>query len=104
MSVCLPPKLVITSGMILHDKFYSFYMAAVVSIVSRCDFRIKAYHRNQPNKSKLELCKLWIYFNSHLNNLNLSNKMEHFSCKGVCGLCGHARIDKFTRRASWVYR
>ena len=43
VSVCLPPRLLITSGMsgtiwTLYDwfkKFYSFYMAAVVDIVSR---------------------------------------------------------------------
>ena len=39
--VCLPPRLLITSGMIwtIYDwlnKFYSFYMATVVIIGSRC--------------------------------------------------------------------
>ena len=41
-----------------HDwlnKFYSFYMAAVVDIVSRCGLGIDAHHRNQPDKSKLAL-------------------------------------------------
>ena len=39
----------------LHDwlnKFYSFYMAAKVGIVSIHDFRIKACLTNQPNMSK----------------------------------------------------
>ena len=39
------------------NKFYSCYMAAIVGIVSRCGFIIEAYHRNQPNKSKLVLLK-----------------------------------------------
>ena len=62
VSVCLPPRLVITSGVIWTSydwlsKFYSFYIAAVVSIVSRCGIAIEAHHRNQPNKSRLVLCK-----------------------------------------------
>ena len=53
---CLPPRLLITSGVIWTpydylNKFYSFYMAAIVDIVD-------ARSRNQPNKSKLVLCKL----------------------------------------------
>ena len=32
-------------------------MAAIVSIVIRHGLTIKAHHRNQPNKSKLALCK-----------------------------------------------
>ena len=34
------------------------------------------YHGNQPNKSKLVLCKPLIHCNSHLKQLWLSNKME----------------------------
>ena len=56
------PRLLIASGLIwtLYDwfnKFYSFYMAAVVIISSGCSLRIKVCRRNQPNKSKLVLCK-----------------------------------------------
>ena len=39
------------------NKFNRFYMAAVVGMVSRHDITIEAHHRNQPNKSKLALCK-----------------------------------------------
>ena len=90
LSVCLPPKLVITSGVIWtsHDwlnKFYSFYIAAVFSIVSRCDLIIEAH---QPNKSRLVLCKPLIHFNSHLKQLYISNKMECFSYKGGCDVYG----------------
>ena len=37
------------------NKFYSFYMAAVVSIVSRCAPSKDTRNRNQPNKNKLTL-------------------------------------------------
>ena len=39
------------------DKFYNFYMAAIVSYISRCDLRIEAHHRNQAYKTKPALCK-----------------------------------------------
>ena len=60
--VCLLSRLLITSAMIWipHDwlnKFYSFYIAAVVIIISRCGLRIKAHHRNQHYKTKLSLYK-----------------------------------------------
>ena len=63
VSVCPPPRLVITSGMMWHDmdpydwlnKYCSFCMAAIVGIVSRCGLRIEARRRNQPIKSKLSL-------------------------------------------------
>ena len=60
--VCPPTRLLITSGVIttpchwLH-KFYSFYMAAVVSIISRCGLRNEARHRNQSNKNTLAMYK-----------------------------------------------
>ena len=52
---------------ILYDwlnKLYSFYMAAVVSVVdiiSRRGLSIDVCHTNQPNKSKLALYKLLIH-------------------------------------------
>ena len=39
------------------NKFYKFYMVAVVGIDIRHGLIIKEHHRNQPNKSKLVLCK-----------------------------------------------
>ena len=65
-----------------HDwlnKFYSLYMVAIVSIVSRHGVWIKARHRNQPNKSKIALYRLLLYCNSWLKQLYISNKMEQFS-------------------------
>ena len=61
--VCLPPRLLITSGVILTpydwlNKFYRFYMAAVIGIVNRHDLSIDAHRTNQPNKNKLVLSKL----------------------------------------------
>ena len=60
--VSLPPRLFISNGTIWtqHDwlnKFYSFYMTAIVGIVSRHGLAVEAHHRNQPNKSKLVLHK-----------------------------------------------
>ena len=43
-------------------KFYSFYMAAVVGISNGRGLRIEVHCKNQPNKSKLLLCKLLFYF------------------------------------------
>ena len=68
--VSLLPRLVI-SGVIWtpHDwfnKFCRFYMAAIVSIISKWGLKIEACHRNQPNKSMLALHKPWIHFNNHL--------------------------------------
>ena len=40
------------------NNFNRFYMAAVVGMVSRHGLTIEACHKNQPNKSKLALCKL----------------------------------------------
>ena len=59
MHVCAhvsTPKLLITSGVIWTpndwlNKFYYFYAAAAISIVSRHGFRNEAQHRNQCNKS-----------------------------------------------------
>ena len=78
------PRLLITTGMIwtLYDwlnKLYSFYVATVVSIISRCGLGIDAHCENQPNKHKLVLYKPSIHFNSSLKWLYLSNKAEHFS-------------------------
>ena len=50
------------------NKSYKFYMAAVVSVISRRGLRIEAYHRNQQNKHKVALFKPLFYFKSHLNN------------------------------------
>ena len=56
VSVCVSPHEAIISYVIqtMYDwlnKFYSFYIAAVVSSVSRCDLSIDVCHRNRPNKS-----------------------------------------------------
>ena len=37
------------------NKFYSFYTAAIIGIISRTGISIDACHRNQTNKSKLVL-------------------------------------------------
>ena len=37
------------------NKFYNFYMSAVVDVVSRCGSSIDAHHRNQPSEGRLVL-------------------------------------------------
>ena len=63
VSVCPPPRLLITSGVIETpydwlNKFYRLYMAAAVIISSGRDLKIEARCGNQPNKSKPVLYKL----------------------------------------------
>ena len=58
--VCTRPRQLITSGVMWPNmdpdnwlnKFYSFYMVAVVGIISRCGLSIEAHCKNQPNKYK----------------------------------------------------
>ena len=55
MFACLPLRLLITSGMIwtLYDwlnKFYSFYMTAVVNIVSWHGMFYKVFFRSFPGQ------------------------------------------------------
>ena len=103
--VRLPLRLLITNGVIwtpydwLH-KFYSFYVAAIVGIISRCVISIDALCENQPNKHKLTLFKLLIHLNSSLKCLYNSNKTEWFSYKRGCGM---TCIKAFKRRASFDY-
>ena len=97
--LCLPLEAIITIGVILTpcnwlNKFYSFSMSAILSIISRHGLRNEARHRNQPNKSKLALYKPLIHFYSHSKQLYTSNKTEHFSCKGGCGMCRHIHISR----------
>ena len=99
------PKLIITSGVCgviwssydYLSKFYSFCMAAIIGIVSSHGLRFEACCRNQPNKSKLAVYKPLLHFYSHLKQLYISNKMEHFSYK--CGFDVHGRtcIEAFNR-------
>ena len=74
-------------------------MAAIVSVVSRHGLTIEVHCRNQSNKSKLALYKLLLCFYSYLKHLYISNKMEHFSYKGGCGMYWQMCIKAFNRRA-----
>ena len=78
-------------------------MAAIVGIVSRRGLRIKARHRNQPNKSKLVLYKPLLRLCSHLKQPYVNNKMKRFSYKGGCGVRGRTHIEAFKRRAGFGY-
>ena len=79
-------------------------MAAIVGTVSRFGLRNKAHHRNQPKKRKLALYKPILHFYSHLKQLYMSNKAEHFSYEGGCGVRGRTRIEVMKRRAGLCYR
>ena len=84
------PRLLITSGMIWTpydwlNKFYSFYMAAVVVIDDGRGLTVEACRINQPNKSKLLLYKLLLSLKIPFKQLYTSSKMEYFSYKGGCG-------------------
>ena len=46
------------------NKFYSSYLAAVVSTVCRDGLSIDVHCKNQPNKSKPALCKPLIHCHS----------------------------------------
>ena len=107
LHVCVspPPRILITSGVIWTpydwlNKFYSFYVAAVVGIVSRHGLSIDMCCENQPNKCKLQLFKPLIHFNSSLKWLYISSKMECFSYKGGWGM---TCIEAFKRRAGFGY-
>ena len=109
MCVCPLPRLLITSGVIWTpydwlNKFYSFYMAAVVVIGSGRGLRIEARRGNQSNKSKPALYKPLYHCNSSLKGLYFSNKTECFSYKGGCGICECTHIEALKRRAGLGYR
>ena len=70
-------------------------MAGVVGIISRWGLKINASCRNK----KLALYKLLIHFKSCT-----SNKMEWFSHKGGCNLCGSMLMKAFKRRVDLDYR
>ena len=78
--------------MIGLNKFFSFYMAVVVSIVSRRGLSIDEHHRNQPNKSMLVQ---YMPILSWLKQSYVSNKTECFCYKGRCCICGSKHVEAF---------
>ena len=60
------------------SKLYICYMATVVHILNGCGLGIDTYHGNQPDKSKLALCKTLVRCNCQLY---LSTKTERFNYK-----------------------
>ena len=68
------------------NKFYSFYMADVVGVVSMCGLTIEMRHRNQPNKTKPVPYKLLLLLKCHLKQLYIHNKRDHFDYEGGCGI------------------
>ena len=79
-------------------------MATILGIVSRHGLRNEVPRRNQPNKRKLAMYKKLLHFYSHLKQLYMSNKTEHFSYKGECCVRGRTRIKVIKRRAGSGYR
>ena len=43
-----------------------------------------------------------IFCNSHSRQLYLSNKTEHFSYKGGCGICEHMHINALKEELAWA--
>ena len=77
-----------------------FYMAAVVVISDGGGLRIEACCKNQPCNTKLSLYKPLL-----LKQLHISNKTEHFSCRGGYGVRGcYTCIKAFKTRADLGYR
>ena len=90
--LCWPPRLLITSNAIEIQRkwlnnLYSFCVGAVVDIISRYGLNLNVHHRNQRKRNKLAMYSLLLHFNSCLEKLYISNKTEHFSCKGECDVC-----------------
>ena len=87
LSVCLSvcPKayndLWCDMNLIRLNKFYCFYMATVVGIISGHGLTTDAHHRNQLNMSKIALYKLLPHVNSRLKQLLRSDKMEYFDIR-----------------------
>ena len=50
----------------------------------------------------MALCKALIHCNSHHKQLYLSNRMEHFSYKGGCGICECMHIKAFKEELAWT--
>ena len=71
----------------LVKQVLQLYVGALFSIVLRHGLSIGVRHKNQPSKCKLALYKLSIHFNSSLNQLYISSKIEHFSYKGEAMWC-----------------
>ena len=87
------------------NRFYSFYMVAVVVISSGCLLRIEAYCRNQPYKTKPSLYKPLLLLLQWFKTVVHKNKKECFSCRGACG-CVWAlyAYQGFKRTAGFGYR
>ena len=92
MCVCSPLSLLIISSVIWIpydwlNRFYSFYVAAVVGIVSRRGLSIDACHEKQPSKYKLALYKQSIHFNCSLKQLYISRRWRPPVIKVVVAWC-----------------
>ena len=79
------------------NKFISFYIAAVVGVISGYGLSIDTCCGNPPNGSKLALYKLLICFNSHLKHTYVSKKTEYSGYKGGCGVLAHTCIKVYKR-------
>ena len=85
--VCLPPRLLITSGVMWHDMDP---MTVVVGSVV-----IALMHVIETNLIRVSYHCISHYFhyNGHLKQLYISNTTKHFSYKGGCGVCGQTCIE-----------
>ena len=71
-------------------------MAAIVSIIGRCILSIEVCHRNQHNKSKLSLYKLFLSLSNYLKQLKLVKRWSDsvikvgVACVGI-HILGHLK-------------
>ena len=77
---------------------------ALVSLMGMALASIRVMATNPIRVRKLALCKVLIYYNTHLKQLYLSNKTKHSSYKSGCGIDECMHINVFNRRAGKDYR
>ena len=74
------------------------FLAALISIVSKCSLRTEVCHKNQPYNTKLVLYTLILSLYNHFKQLYISNKTEHFSYKGGFGMC----LSRHLKELAWA--
>ena len=78
-------------------------MTAIVGIICRRGLRIELVI--ETNLIRVSYCCIShspFFLLCHLKQLYISNKMEQFSYRGGCGICGFTCIEAFKRRVAWA--
>ena len=79
-------------------------MAAIVGIISRHGLRIELVVETNLVRVSYYCISHSFHFDSHLEQLYISNKMEEFNNKGECGICGYTCIKAFKNKVGLHYR